>query len=286
MGQHPTKRISINGKRIRVDEDMVTLVRELNRLGLRTMFTCQGYSGKDDPGDHAYMVLDATTLDIEATTLGRFEADRVPAIILRWLRPEMRKSVVPAAQDYVRKWPNIYKTPAYELAQCNTAHPTVEEYFDYLHTEGARIPWAEEVSVNIDQLAVGELANLTTEHDKVLVFEGTPEMKEVAQVLTLGLKDYTVIGASPSTELAEYLKQSYFSNILNSSVAALMPRIPPHTPTFARVGKWFMVTKLVDTAEHQHEREIVFRKLYVDPRDDLVSAQVDVVVGHEVSSFR
>ncbi len=39
---HPSKIIEINEKKIEVDEDLIPLVLELNKIGLKTQSCCQG----------------------------------------------------------------------------------------------------------------------------------------------------------------------------------------------------------------------------------------------------
>jgi len=44
---HPFKKIMINGEKIKIDKKLVKLIKELNKLGLKTLGCCQG--GIDGP---------------------------------------------------------------------------------------------------------------------------------------------------------------------------------------------------------------------------------------------
>lgn len=76
---HDTDVIDINNKEIEIDKEMVNLIKELNRLGLKTMWCCQGDTKRRKNGimERAYISIDNSNINLE------FEKDK---IILRWKR--------------------------------------------------------------------------------------------------------------------------------------------------------------------------------------------------------
>lgn len=57
MQDHRKKRIVVNGERVEVDEELMLLISELNRLGLKTANCCQGGT-EDIPFAYVSVCLD------------------------------------------------------------------------------------------------------------------------------------------------------------------------------------------------------------------------------------
>lgn len=56
---HKTETVNIDGKDVEIDSDIAPLIRELNKAGLKTKYSCRG--GDDfDPLKRAYIAFDMT----------------------------------------------------------------------------------------------------------------------------------------------------------------------------------------------------------------------------------
>ena len=61
---HKTKIITLNGKKIKIDQEMVDLILSLNKLGLKTEFCCQGGMNPDNYKEVAYVAIDASNIEV------------------------------------------------------------------------------------------------------------------------------------------------------------------------------------------------------------------------------
>lgn len=74
---HPSEFIDINGKQVEIDKDLTPLIRELNKIGIKTQSCCQG-----DRSEYA-----SITFDVEESMLVvEVEArpDKKTKFTIRW----------------------------------------------------------------------------------------------------------------------------------------------------------------------------------------------------------
>lgn len=51
--------VELNGETVEVDEEFVPVIKELNKLGLKTVYCCSGHPEDGNPKSHnAYIVVD------------------------------------------------------------------------------------------------------------------------------------------------------------------------------------------------------------------------------------
>ncbi len=84
---HETTILEIDGKKTEVDDDLVSLILELNRLGLKTTNSCQGGGERKKP--RAYISIQ---LDRDACFEFRPESN---VLTIRWNRPDYKGKFMP-----------------------------------------------------------------------------------------------------------------------------------------------------------------------------------------------
>ncbi len=84
--KHPSKFIEINGKSVEIDEELIPLIVELNKIGLVTTQCCQGGKGTlaDDPEKDcpAHIVFEMdNNMKIEISPLGSYDKQQ---FVISW----------------------------------------------------------------------------------------------------------------------------------------------------------------------------------------------------------
>lgn len=91
---HDNVIIEVSGKKIKVDRKIAPLVRELNRIGLVTIHSCQGGDKKHDSG-RAY-------ISIQLGTESEFHYHIEEKVLtIRWNLPEHQGKFMPAEPEDV-----------------------------------------------------------------------------------------------------------------------------------------------------------------------------------------
>ena len=64
---HPSEFVDINGRRIEIDSNLVSLIKALNKAGLKTTECCQGGPHHSSPTIHIrqHIVLDLTNISLK-----------------------------------------------------------------------------------------------------------------------------------------------------------------------------------------------------------------------------
>lgn len=87
---HPSKFIKINGKQVEIDQDLIPLIRELNKVGLTTTQCCQGgkHTLADEPEKDcpAHIVFEmGSNMKVEIKPLGSYGKQN---LIIYWKKNE------------------------------------------------------------------------------------------------------------------------------------------------------------------------------------------------------
>lgn len=87
---HPSKFIEINGKSVEIDEELIPLIKELNKVGLVTTQCCQG--GKNTLADEpkkdcpAHIVFEmGSNMTVEIKPIGAYDKQN---LVISWKKNE------------------------------------------------------------------------------------------------------------------------------------------------------------------------------------------------------
>ena len=89
---HPTKLIEIDGERVEIDEELIPLIIQLNKVGLKTTQCCQGGKGTlaDEPekdcAAHIVFEMDSN-VKVEIVPLG---SDDKQNLVIYWKKEDSR----------------------------------------------------------------------------------------------------------------------------------------------------------------------------------------------------
>jgi enhancing lycopene biosynthesis protein 2 len=76
-----TKKIKINGQEITVDSELAQLIKALNKVGIKTIYSCWGHNSLKE----AYLMIDMANIDVRIdTSFVRPNHEQITTLALYW----------------------------------------------------------------------------------------------------------------------------------------------------------------------------------------------------------